>query len=246
MAESEPEIASIEAALVAVGGSGERLREGGVEFSLSKSFIQLNGQPLLYWCMRSLQSAGVRRVVLTADSDEKLDKAWTVTRSLHPYFHEIFCLRNSAPGSTGLPFHARDLFEGAFLFECGHAVLPADHYRELAARWYRARGRFDLLLTGYTPTRYSRRHYVRSNTTLYAVGEPLIASPDYCTSLPEFSFSPGVIFPRLVSIGKAGIVPISHPIEPDVVGELQPALASYRMIAQSHITSEDQMLHAWH
>ena len=215
-------------ALVAVGGSGARLRADGFPLSLSKAFIELDGKPLLYWCLRSLHQSGIRRIVLTADTNDKLTRAGQVVRGLPVQFGAVHLVRNSAPGSTGLPYHARSLFDRPFIFECGHAVVPSWHYQRMMDHWWLSPGNVIAILTAYPPVTTSFRHEIELDGTVVAVAEPLIASSAYCAVLPRLGFDPGCVFKRLVANRAAGLVRLNYPIEPDVRAELEPALSRYR------------------
>jgi NDP-sugar pyrophosphorylase family protein len=61
-----------EQALVAVGGTGSRLRAGGIYVPGEKSFIEIEGKPVLHWSLQSMAKGGIRRVVLTGEKDDAL------------------------------------------------------------------------------------------------------------------------------------------------------------------------------
>lgn len=62
----------IQQALVAVGGQGSRLSKDGINVPLAKSFLELNDKALFYWCLWGLYSAGITKLIIVGNSEEKL------------------------------------------------------------------------------------------------------------------------------------------------------------------------------
>lgn len=121
----------VKQALVAVGGQGLRLRQGGVDVPLTKSFLELRGRPLLYWSLLSLWRAGVRRLVIAGNEQIHLQATQQVVDVLPCRFESIALFRDAGKGFHGLPFAAKHLLGKEFFFECGHAITPVEHLRRM-------------------------------------------------------------------------------------------------------------------
>lgn len=78
-----------EQALVAVGGKASRLRLGTDQEPFAKSYMEADLCPLLHWCLRSLQYAGVKHVVLAGDRQEHLIAAEAVVDELLTPFDTV-------------------------------------------------------------------------------------------------------------------------------------------------------------
>lgn len=124
---------SISRALVSIGGRGTRLRASGLTYPSrdTKSFLRIAGQPALYWTLSNLRRAGVSDVVLAAEVPELLErgKAVALSAGFEPSNVQLF--QDGGRGVHGLPRHASHLLGDRFLFEAGHGMAPATHYRRL-------------------------------------------------------------------------------------------------------------------
>src|SRR4051794_15034427 len=106
-------------ALVAIGGRASRLRQAGVDVPVAKSFLEVAGKPLLYWCLTALHDAGVREIVLAADQGTQERAAWRVLRALSVRFDRVRIFRDKGAGVHCLPWFASRLLAERYIFECG-------------------------------------------------------------------------------------------------------------------------------
>jgi len=133
-------------ALVAIGGRASRLRSGGIDVPISKSFLLLHGKPLLYWTLKSLYIAGIKEVVLCADARIQLLEADLIL-SQASFEFKVRDFLDDGLGVHGLPYQARSVLDGQFIFECGHGVSEPQHYSRLDAA-KRAR---NVVFSGFQP-----------------------------------------------------------------------------------------------
>src|SRR5258708_9290584 len=122
----------ISQALVAIGGSASRLRSGGVAVPLSKSCLEIDQRPMLYWNLLLMHQAGISRLVLAGDQSLQLQRAELVLDSLPVSFAEVKFFQDPGLGVHGLPHHVAHLIDSACIFECGHSIIEPAHYSALA------------------------------------------------------------------------------------------------------------------
>jgi NDP-sugar pyrophosphorylase family protein len=118
-------------ALIAVGGEATRLRADGVEVPITKSFLEIEGKPLLSWCLASLCMAEVKRFVIAGNEAEHLRQADRVVGELPYEGIEACYFRDKGLGVHGLPYQARHLLDDIFFFECGHGFSESSHYEAM-------------------------------------------------------------------------------------------------------------------
>lgn len=118
-------------ALVTVGGKGSRLRNGGLRFPCTKSFIEVLGEPLIFWNLQTFKQLGLRRIVFCADSEEAIDRVKTYVRRLGGTCIEFSFFLDDGLGTAGLPFHFRRQFTDLFFFITGHSFVTAEHFNAL-------------------------------------------------------------------------------------------------------------------
>lgn len=235
------ECLTIDQALVTVGGKGLKLREGGVSFPLSKSFIEVEGKPLFYWCLRELLRAQIKRLVLVAETQEKLQRAEKVVddATAGHNLEEVVLFQDKGYGTSGLPYQARDSLDTEFVFECGHNIAKSSHYDEIK----RVKNPDVVVYSGFKPSSYSGRTIVNvdlqtgiaqeeasSNTRLLAVTTPLVLDQAYVYTIPSYNFNFLETVRAQVKKQAAVVVFSSLPIEVDVSMELEAALPIYRQL----------------
>jgi hypothetical protein len=118
-------------ALIAIGGKASRLRSGGLEVGRTKSFLEITGEPLLFWCLKSLATAGISRIVLAGDQNDYLTAAEQIIESQPLRFEDVQYFKDPGLGVHGLPYQARNLLEESFFFECGHGISKPSHYSKM-------------------------------------------------------------------------------------------------------------------
>ncbi|MGH3546141.1 MAG: hypothetical protein ACRDPW_09490, partial [Mycobacteriales bacterium] len=113
-----------------------RLRGDDVHVGSTKAFMILAGKPWLHWCLKSLRTAGIYRLVIAGDRSEWLERAGVVVARLEgdADFDHVEYFGDTGDGVHGLPFQARDLLDDTFVFDGGSSIMDPRHYRALIAR----------------------------------------------------------------------------------------------------------------
>lgn len=126
-------LSEISQALIAVGGRAKRLRESKPDLPpfLSKSFLHFNGKPALYWTLKNLRQAGIARLILAAEKDTLLEQGKHIALEVGFAESNVILYRDLGEGVHGLPYHTRHVTDQRFIFEAGHGMAPASHYRLL-------------------------------------------------------------------------------------------------------------------
>jgi hypothetical protein len=219
-------------ALVLVGGSASRLKAGGVHVPLAKAFMAVAGRPLLYWNLKFLYEAGVRKLVLAGDKPELLYHASRVLKS-HPYlFKQVRYFCDMGNGVHGIPYELRYLLDETFIFDCGHAISRPEHYRALIKSIHNK----SVVFSGYEAHPLNQRQPVSLSgqaVKLYgqadmAIAHPIIASQSYARQLLGLGFDIRNIISFYTSRDLLGYVINSLPPEYDVPEEMESTLEAYR------------------
>lgn len=190
----------IDQALVAAGGKGTRLKYGGIEVPMAKSFISLEGKPLLYWNLEDLINAGINRLVIASDTKEKLKRAETVIDDLarKHTLREVELYKDQGLGTNGLPYSARHLLDEEFVFEYGHNIIYPDHYDDLRESKLPGKVVFSgFVANGYSdhPTVYVdadtrfAHDYPKIHTTKQEVAAPFVLDQEWIAEIPLYDFS---------------------------------------------------------
>lgn len=225
-------------ALVTCGGTGYRLRKAGMDFSLSKSFIKFNERPMLYWCLLGLYQAGIEKLVIVGDGEEKVNKAEDVLSEFPYSFSRINFYKDEGLGSNGLPYHARHLLDDHFIFECGHSMSEPWHYQLMDLELVNGD---EIVLSKFKPNNYAPRPHVKTEGMSiipinslsgadkeFSVGSPRLLNKDYIGKLPELDYDLGPIITHYASKGQLRLVQSRLPIEVDVIEEWREALPFYQ------------------
>ena len=226
----------VKQALIAVGSNGSRLRRAGVDVPLSKSFLELEGRTMLYWCLLGLYNAGIERVVLAADSSEKIKKSEDVLESFPYRFSRVDFYQDCGLGAPGLPYHTRHLLDERFFFEFGHSMSDPEHY----SRMYDASGNNYVVFSAFKPKPHTSRPLVRirdegitpiDNSTgasnEFVVCAPCLADQEYAANLPNMGFSTRGIVDFYSRAGTLRLVESNLPIEVDELEELKECMPIY-------------------
>ena len=114
-------------ALVTVGGMGSRLRGGGFPIPCTKSFIDVLGEPLIYWNLRVLERAKFSKIVICADDNEAIRRARAQVDRFNDVDIEFSFVIDTGLGTAGLPVHFMHLFDSSFYFITGHSFVSPCH-----------------------------------------------------------------------------------------------------------------------
>ncbi len=228
-------------ALVTCGGKGLRLKTAGMEFPLSKSFIEFEDHPMIYWSLLGLYHAGIERLVIIGNSAEKLKRVEEMLSDFPYDFSQVDFHKDSGLGTSGLPYQARHFLDDYFFFELGHSMSEPEHYNRLEDELKDADS---IVFSGFKPNPYSPRLCIRVNDlkiTLissltgadneFSVCSPGLLSQRYISNLPRLDFNFNKIINFYASNNLLGVVYSHLPIEVDVVEEWREAVPSYK----SHI-----------
>ncbi|MFD7678470.1 hypothetical protein [Streptomyces sp. NPDC060187] len=224
-------------ALVAIGGRASRLRVDGVEVAVSKSFLPLLGRPFLHWNLSALYVAGVRRVVLAAESQIQLREAeMTLSKlSCEISFDHVEMFQDSGLGVHGLPHQARDYLDDEFIFECGHSLIRPVHYQRLSA----LKEPGSMVVSGFNPHRENPRQPVRLardrvhrsrwwRPGKQAIAHPFVVDREYIEDLPALGFNIRNVVDLYAKSGRMKYVFSDMPPEFDLVQEMKESSTLYR------------------
>lgn len=184
-------------ALIAIGGRAKRLRDDGVHVGTSKAFMISGRRSMLFWCLRSLHTAGIRRIVLAGDRPEHLDKAHRVLDTLDAIeqFDEVIPFEDEGMGVHGIPYQAIGHLEPHFLFEAGHGVSHPHHYR----RMIELKGPENVVFSAFRPDARNPRYRTgldERGTCVpptpggpgYSLAHPMVIDHRYAESLLDNGF----------------------------------------------------------
>ena len=118
-------------ALIPIGGQGSRLKTGGVPVPISKSFLLVNGKPILYWNLMTLHKAGIDSVVISAGNDVQFNAGIIVVKSLPFKFRKIVFRKHDNLGCTGIPYQSLHDLSFPFIYQMGHQLCSVEHIRSL-------------------------------------------------------------------------------------------------------------------
>ena len=229
----------ISQALIAIGGKARRIREGGVDVPISKSFIPVCGKPLLYWNLLSLHAAGVKRIVLCGDHPLQLQEAEVLLSGMSDtHFSDVKFFQDPGLGVHGLPYQVLDkepawLDEG-FVFECGHSLMMPEHYRRIME----AKTSENIVFSLFESHPANRRQpVVLSGDRVYvdwapcrgrhALAHPMVVDAAYASQLPFLGFDIGQILKEYATSTQLTYVASAMPPEFDVLAEMLSAMPLY-------------------
>jgi hypothetical protein len=229
-------------ALVAIGGRATRLRAEDIRVGASKSFMVSGRRPLLYWCLKSLHAAGVRRLVLAGNEPVHLRKAEAVLRCAHFEFDSVVYVQDAGLGLHGLPAQLTGLLEDTVLFEAGHGISHPRHYQAMLARKTEDNVVFSAFPTNPGNPRYrvlvdgEGRGYPafgpskRSGLGLpLALAQPMLIDRRYVELLSAFDYTVDRIADHYLATGRLAAVRSGLPVEFDLSGEYRVAMGWYRL-----------------
>jgi hypothetical protein len=229
-------------ALVAIGGQASRLKADRVDVPLSKSFLKVADKPLLYWCLLSLHSAGIRNLVLAADDPEQKTEAGFVISSLPIKFDNIEYFESQGLGVHAIPFHARKLLDGQFVFECGHSITPKEQYDAMEA----VKNGGCIVFSAFNPHPKNPRYPIRlvngrvklgtrRRPGSFALAHPLLVDKRYAETLPKLNFSIVQVINHYAKARSLRYVVGHMPPEFDTREEYDQAIVAYERWCSDHV-----------
>lgn len=223
----------IEQALVAVGGKASRLQNPDNYRPMAKSFLEVEGAPLLRWCLESLCLAGIKSVVLAGDREEYLDSAERVVSTLSCRFDETRFFQDEGLGVHGLPYHTKHLFSDGFFFECGHAISKPAHYQAMDA----VKNEDGVVFSAFRSHPSNNRQAVQldgtrvalkgEDRTGVALAHPMLVDQAYAEQLPSLGFNINSIIEHYAETGQLQYAWNNMPPEFDTPEELLAAQVPY-------------------
>jgi choline kinase len=227
-------------AVLAIGGRGTRLRRD-VEVPISKSFIRVQGRPLLYWNLKSLHGAGITRVLLCADHPKQqtaAERVFSLLKADRIVFAEAKFFRDPGLGVHGLPYQVISkhpgLLDYAFIFECGHSLMRPDHYSALISE----KTESSIVFSAFNPHPSNYRQPVSLNgrevrllsaqaAGCHALAHPILADREYAQRLPSLRFEVRHIIAYYAMDSRLKYVVSTMPPEFDVTEEWRAAIPEY-------------------
>ena len=235
------ETSVIDYALVAAGGRGARLIEGGIDVPLAKSFLPIEGKPLLYWHMVGLLDAGVTQFIISTDSREKVRAAGKVADDvLSGHSAEAVIYQDHGPKTHNVPHEVRDMLPDEFLFTFGHQLTVPEDYRHMS----HIKSPKNVVLSGFPSKGLSDHPVVRispdtgivQSSTLFGavevaeVGSPFVFDQQWVDALPGYEYKFTKLVPAIArgeTLFVAVVVPHTLPMEFDTRPEYDTAVFAY-------------------
>jgi len=222
--------------LIAVGGSGYRLKKDGIEFPYSKSSLQFLGKPMIHWLLEMLEEVGIRKIVMTSERKDSLEFVRRVSNDIINNFDEIIFHQDPGFGSSGLPFQCKDLIDFPCFFEAGHSFQTPEHYEKMDREYEKGH----LIASGFPSKGYACRYVIKienkkmkyvgkkiSTSGEIEVGSPKLFGEDFIDILPRSGYEFGNIFPHYIGNNKLKIISSNMPLEADVKKEWNEAIPVY-------------------
>jgi hypothetical protein len=220
----------VEQAILAVGGHGTRL--GPRKGDEPKSLIEVHGKPIIYWTLRALRAADVRRVLLVCDRMDFAARIEEVASSVAKLFESIDLVVDRGYGVHGIPVQVRERLDARFLFEAGHSLLPHLHYRRMSTR--HRPGRW--VMSSFprrrpNPSRFPLTVRVESATLAPRVAAlPYLLERDYCDDIQSVGYRIRLAIEARQRQDRIDFVESAFPPEfdqPDELDEFQSAARSF-------------------
>jgi hypothetical protein len=226
----------VKQALIAIGGSANRIRAAGIDVPLSKSFLPMAGYTTLHWTVSSLLEAGLKSFIFTSDKPQLFDHVRMVLSDLPRPDESIFYL-DQGLGTHGLPYQVlrnSDILEKEFLFECGNSVITANHYRRLC----HAKRPTNVIFSAFDPHPRNLRQPVglepsgrvvcaRDTNQRGAIAHPMVIDRAYAAALPRLGFNIHRIIDNYISLDMLHYVKTDLRPEFDFVEEYEDCIRSF-------------------
>ncbi|MEK6948415.1 MAG: sugar phosphate nucleotidyltransferase [Nanoarchaeota archaeon] len=219
----------VKQALVAIGGNGNRLKEGSFKFQYSKPFIKINGKTILYYCLNNIHKAGIDNIIIIGNKKSQLKAAKNTIRDLPFRFSKVIYYKDNGLGTTGLPYHVRHHLNYNFFFEFGHNITLPSHYKKME----KLKSKMFIVCSIFKTKNYTTRPFIRiykniiksldilSRKNDYAVAAPYLLDRNYIFLLPKFKFNSYKLIQHYIVNNKLLTVRSYFPIEVDVKNDLR-------------------------
>jgi len=223
--------------LIAVGGTGHRLRKDGIKFPYSKSSLEVSGKPMLYWLLDTLEKVDIEKVVMTSERKDSLDFAKRVVDNhFKNSFNTVYNL-DSGFGSSGLAYQNKNLIDFPCFFEAGHSFQNPEHYRKMNKEYKEG----CLIASGFPSKGFALRYTVKNERgkIIYVgkkfssigeieVGSPKLFGRDFVEILPNLGYDFDRVIPHYIRNDKLKIISSAMPLEVDVKKEWEEAVPKYK------------------
>lgn len=193
--------------------------------------MEIEGRPLLYWCLEAIHEAGIEEVLLTVEDETRLDHAKEVAEE-SPYElpSEVILHEDPGLGATGLPYQVREHLDDQFFFEFGHHLTQPSHYQEMDE----ARTRYgEIVVSHYECENPTDRPEINLGGETVILSSPYLLDQRYIQELPRHDFEIDEILFDYLQKGDMETVENTGPIEPDLPEEFSEAAPEYREIVWS-------------
>lgn len=223
----------ITTALVAIGGHGSRIVKRGIDVPISKSFLEQEGKPILFWVLLSLYKYGVRELVLTAETKLKLNAGKAVIKTLPVVFSRVcYEINHPTNGSLktqtgGIPFELRHKLPKSFIYEFGHKLTDPAYYAELESAKLKKSAVYTLYYyrigSSVTwPVQLQNGKVVSLHRpSRYGLNSPFLLDRVHVLRLPKFQYSDAEAITYYLSHDSLGVVSSTEIPEFDYVHEMK-------------------------
>lgn len=226
-------------ALVAIGGHASRLKKDGINVPLSKSFLELNDKPLLYWCLFFLHQAGIRKIVLAANTKSIYTAGENLINELPFKFDRVDLFLNEDLGADAICYQARHLLDNQYFFECGHSFFTSSHYQQMD----RLKDQNNIIFMAFNENLSEDRQFIetqkdkikvvsRSST---AICSPMLIDQNYANTFRKLNFDLDAIINQYGNVGRLLLVNSDMPIEFNTLNECKSTLNIYKKILKNYL-----------
>jgi len=223
-------------ALVTVGGSGSRLRLAGVQINPSKSFIEVQHEPIIFWNLLILKLAGFTRVVFCSQRESDFSLLDRQLKRIEGFFQEISFEVDGGLGTAGLPFHFQECFDGPFFFICGHSFLRPEHF----FRMRKLKSRGNIVISTYEQEKAARNLHIMPSGEIVQrdqvlapssriIDYPYIVDNEYCKLIAVNNYD---VLSTIREYSDLGMLQSVHSQLPVEIDELEQMNASLPIIGR--------------
>ncbi len=223
-------------ALVTVGGSGSRLRRAGVWLNSSKSFIEVQHEPIIFWNLLVLKLAGFTKIVLCSQRESDFSLLDIQLKRIKGLFQEISFNVDEGLGTAGLPYHFQGCFDGPFYFICGHSFLRPEHF----LRMRRLKSEGNIVISTYEREEAAKNLHIMPGgniaqkdqvLNLYSriIDYPYLVDDEYCRLIASNDFD---VLSTVREYSNLGLLQCVHSQLPVEIDELEQMHASLPIISR--------------
>lgn len=224
-------------ALIAIGGHASRLKKDGIFVPLSKAFLVLNNKPLVYWCLFFIYKAGIKKIVLAADTKSTFNAGKKIIDSLPFKFNKVDLFLNKNMGADALCYQTRKLLDDQYFLECGHSFFKSSHYQKMD----KLKNKDNIVFTSFDRDLSRDRQFieiqknkikvVKSSKT--AICSPMIIDKNYANKFHDLNYNLDSIVNFYGESNQLVLINSDMPIEFDTADEHNSALKYYTKVLKS-------------